>query len=183
MKQLINRIPLSTASVSILFLLIFSAPWVSAEPSPINGAEVFNNNCARCHNARSLDEFSLQEWAVIMPHMREKAHLTGKETDAVMAFITLVKNGETKSASAKEGVLVLNGEALFNKYSCQGCHSVNGKGGTVGPALDTTIADKGKTFFLQKLKNPQFNNPASPMPKMPLSDKEIEALADYLSTL
>jgi mono/diheme cytochrome c family protein len=182
MKQLINRTPLSPASWSILFLLMFSASWVSAEPSPINGAEVFNNNCTRCHNARSLDEFSLEEWAVIMPHMREKAHLTGKETDAVMQFVALVKNDIGESNTFQNNQPTLSGKALFTKYSCQGYHSIKGKGGSVGPALDSIVGSKSEEFFIQKLKNPQFNNPSSPMPKMPLSDEEIEALADYLST-
>ncbi len=183
MKQLINRTPLSPASWSILFLLMFSASWVSAEPSPINGAEVFNNNCARCHNARSLDEFSLQEWAVIMPHMREKAHLTGKETDAVIQFVALVKNDIGESNTSQNNQPTLSGKVLFTKYSCQGCHSIKGKGGSVGPALDSIVGSKGEEFFIQKLKNPQFNNPSSPMPKMPLNGAEIDALLDYLKNL
>ena len=183
MKRLLNRTSLSAPAVLMLVLSMFGSMWASADTSTINGAEVFNNNCARCHNARSLDEFSLQEWEVIMPHMREKAHLTGKETDAVMDFIRLVKNDDVTSVNTSDKSQTLSGEALFTKYSCQGCHSVNGQGGTVGPALDSTISDKGKDFFLRKLKNPQFNNPASPMPKMPITDREIEALADYFSNL
>ncbi len=163
--------------------LAFTALPATAESQPINGAEVFNNNCARCHNARSLDEFSLGEWAVIMPHMREKAHLTGKETDAVMQFVALVKGDAGNSKSPQKKHVTLSGEALFTKYSCQGCHSVKGQGGSVGPALDLIIDSKGKEFFIQKLRNPQFNNAASPMPKMPLTDIEINALSDYLKAL
>ncbi len=162
-------------------LLMFGGIGAVAETQPINGAEVFNNNCARCHNARPLEEFSLEEWAVIMPHMREKAHLTGKETDAVMQFIALIKNDSVTTDVTKKIQPAMSGEDLFTKYSCQGCHSVNGIGGSVGPALDSIVSDKGKAFFLKKLKNPQFNNPSSPMPKMPLSDDQINALADYLS--
>ncbi len=166
-----------------LALVVFGGAAAVAETQPINGAEVFNNNCARCHNARPLEEFSLEEWAVIMPHMREKAHLTGKETDAVMQFIALVKNDSATVDVAQKSQPTMSGEDLFTKYSCQGCHSVNNVGGSVGPALDATIASKGRGFFLQKLKNPQFNNPTSPMPKMPLTDDQINALADYLSAL
>ena len=38
----------------------------------LSGAELINNNCARCHNSRPVREFSISEWRVIMPHMREK---------------------------------------------------------------------------------------------------------------
>lgn len=180
MNKLSNRSVMKFARPMLALIALLSVSIVNAEKSSINGAEVFNNNCARCHNARALDEFSLSEWSVIMPHMRERAHLTGKETEAVMDFIRLVKNGDSKADKKTQSSL--DGQALYQKYSCQGCHSVNGNGGTVGPALDSVIADKGESFFLKKLKDPQFNNPSSPMPRMPLSDDEVKALAEFLST-
>ncbi len=177
MKKIKFQVSLLMLLVAVLMLLGMSAVSSDTDKASINGAAVFNNNCARCHNARSLDEFSLNEWAVIMPHMREKAHLTGRETDAVMQFIRLVKNGSGDS----EKKSISSGAALFKKYSCLGCHRFQGTGGTVGPALDSTIEDKGNEYFVKKLKNPQFNNPSSPMPRMPLTADEIEALATFLS--
>ena len=118
-----------------------------------------------------------------MPHMREKAHLTGKETDAVMQFVALVKNDIGESNTFQNNQPTLSGKALFTKYSCQGYHSIKGKGGSVGPALDSIVGSKSEEFFIQKLKNPQFNNPSSPMPKMPLNGAEIDALLDYLKNL
>ncbi|MEQ9362631.1 MAG: hypothetical protein RIF32_00225, partial [Leptospirales bacterium] len=53
----------------------------------VSGAMIYNLNCARCHNPRPPQEFSDREWDVIMPHMRERAHLTGVETDKVLQFI------------------------------------------------------------------------------------------------
>lgn len=178
MKNIQFSMRLLIGIVAVLMLAGLSALPSNAEVTSINGAAVFNNNCARCHNARSLDEFSLNEWAVIMPHMREKAHLTGQETEAVMQFIRLVKNGDEAPRETKSSAM--NGEALFKKYSCQGCHSLNGKGGTVGPALDSIIENKGRSFFVKKLQDPQFNNPSSPMPKMPLTNSEIDALVKFL---
>lgn len=183
MKSFSKILQKSPLYISGFVWLAFNAAWVNAESQPINGAEVFNNNCTRCHNARSLDEFSLEEWAVIMPHMREKAHLTGKETDAVMQFVALVKNDIGESNTFQNNQPTLSGKALFTKYSCQGYHSIKGKGGSVGPALDSIVGSKGEEFFIQKLKNPQFNNPSSPMPKMPLNGAEIDALLDYLKNL
>jgi hypothetical protein len=37
------------------------------------------------------------------------------------------------------------------------------------------------TFFERKVKEPQFNNSASAMPKMPITDEEIAALVVFLS--
>ena len=147
----------------------------------ISGAEVINNNCARCHNARSINEFSISEWQVIMPHMRQKAHLTGSETEAVLQFISTVL-GPNGTTNAKTTSQKMDGKQLFNKYGCQGCHSLKGVGGKVGPALDSIIEDKGKAFVKQKLANPQFNNSASPMPMMSLSEEQISAIVEYIKS-
>jgi len=179
MKRLFNATSVST--LCFICILLSSAVATAAAPSP-NGAEVFNNNCARCHNARSIDEFSLAEWAVIMPHMREKAHLTGRETESVLEFITLIKNGD-EAASRTSQTAQLSGKDLFGKYSCQGCHQVGGQGGSVGPALDGVVRNKGKEFVSRKLKDPQFNLPSSPMPKMPMNDEEIRAVVEFLDSL
>jgi len=167
--------------VFLLFLLgLTNAPALAKE---ISGAEVINNNCARCHNARATHEFSMSEWQVIMPHMREKAHLTGEETQAVLDFIGLTKGLQTKedvlpvTQEAKTGN---EGKRLLTQFGCQGCHSIDGTGGSVGPTLDGIIAAKGEEFFKKKLKNPQFNNPASPMPPMPLTDEQIEEIVVFL---
>lgn len=183
MKLLLRCFRVVPATGFWFAVLMFGASWASGEDREFNGAAVFNNNCARCHNARSIDEFSLGEWAVIMPHMRERAHLTGKETDAVMEFIALVKRKPRVVDAEKKDQPIMSGSALFTKYGCHGCHALNGDGGSVGPSLDGIIVKKGKSFFLKKLKDPQFNNPTSPMPKMPLTDDEMSALLDYLSSI
>ena len=60
-------------------------------------------------------------------------------------------------------------------------HQVQGAGGTLGPSLDNVISEKGKAFFLRKVKEPQFNNSSSSMPQMPITDEELTALAEFLS--
>jgi len=161
--------------------LVFSSKLHAEEE--ISGAEVINNNCARCHNARSINEFSIPEWSVIMSHMREKAHLTGQETEAVMRFITTVLEPANETTSSSQSANnVEDGEVLFKKFGCQGCHSLNKVGGNVGPELDTVIDVKGEEFFKQKLLNPQFNNSSSPMPRMPLNEKQIMSIAGYLKS-
>lgn len=156
---------------------IFVGPSITFAQSSISGAEVINNNCARCHNARSVDEFSIEEWSVIMPHMREKAHLSRQESEAALLFLQTILTSPPPQASA-----VIEGESgaeLATRFACMGCHSINGVGGTVGPVLDDVVDLKGLEYFVQKLQNPQFNNSVSAMPKMPLSDEQIHALAEY----
>jgi len=51
------------------------------------GAEIWQNTCYRCHNRRPATEFSAEEWAVLVDHMRTRADLTRTEAEAVTAFL------------------------------------------------------------------------------------------------
>lgn len=62
-------------------------------------------------------------------------------------------------------------------------YQVQGAGGTLGPSLDNVISEKGRAFFLRKVKEPQFNNSSSAMPQMPITGDELEALAEFLSSI
>ena len=152
------------------------------EPSMIaKGAKLYNENCGRCHNPRPAEEYSKKEWSVVMPHMRAKAHMTGKEALAVEAFLdsTLTADIRSDTSSAKNKP-ARSGETLVAQLGCQGCHQVKGAGGNLGPTLDGIVESKGMEFVLKKLKNPKFNNASSAMPRFPMSDVEIQAIADYI---
>jgi len=76
------------------------------------------------------------------------------------------------------------GKTLFEQKNCQGCHTLNGKGGQVGPDLTRAGAVPGhdRAWHLRHLKAPGEVTPGSFMP--PVSDPEEAAhLADYLVTL
>ena len=164
------------------FLTVASMNSNAGSDTSLSGAELINNNCARCHNSRAIDEFSMDDWRVIMPHMREKAHLTGEEAKAILEFMEIATLPATQSAPTVVERASIDPTAVLTRYGCQGCHQIQGVGGTLGPALDGVIDKKGKAFFLRKVREPQFNNAASAMPKMPISDEELNALAEYLST-
>lgn len=51
------------------------------------GAEIWRTTCYRCHNRRPATEFSEEEWAVLVDHMRTRANLTRGEADAVTTFL------------------------------------------------------------------------------------------------
>ena len=53
----------------------------------IRGAQVWANNCTRCHNLRDPKEFNDKEWQVVVTHMRVRAGLTGQDTRDVLAFM------------------------------------------------------------------------------------------------
>lgn len=51
------------------------------------GAELWSENCQRCHNMRSPNEFSDGEWEVISHHMRVRANLTADEHRKILEFL------------------------------------------------------------------------------------------------
>ena len=169
-----------TINILVLFISLFTSLHVNSS-EPLSGAELINNNCARCHNSRPIQEFSMSEWKVIMPHMREKAHLTGTEVQAILNFMEIAATPAKAVKVIEPVTIAVDPREVLTRYGCQGCHQVQGAGGTLGPSLDNVISDRGKAFFLRKVKEPQFNNASSAMPQMPITDEELEVLAEFLS--
>jgi len=73
-----------------------------------------------------------------------------------------------------------NGRALFGELRCVSCHAVNGRGGTMGPAL-TRIGDKVRREWLFSfLKDPHRAQPDTPMLQYRLTDDQIRDLTAFL---
>ena len=71
---------------------------------------------------------------------------------------------------------------LFDQM-CAACHAVGGRGGNVGPALDG-VADRRDAANLNRwLHDPAAERPGTLMPRLPLTDPQIEELVDWLGTL
>lgn len=75
-----------------------------------------------------------------------------------------------------------NRPAIYNQM-CVACHSLEGQGGSIGPALDGVGSRLDPDFIKKWLKDPKSINANSKMPKLPLSDQDILELAAYLSQL
>ena len=76
---------LSVLTLSVIAISC-SAPAAIANKS---GAQVWGENCVRCHNAASPETFSDVEWDVAGMHMQIRANLTQAETDKVVKFLQL----------------------------------------------------------------------------------------------
>ena len=80
--------------------------------------------------------------------------------------------------------LAETGKKLYsNKYGCNGCHSLAGEGGKVGPALDRAGFRLNGTWIYRWVKNPQAIKPETRMPALGLSDVDAKAVTMYLGTL
>ena len=171
--------------VVVLIINVFSvqAQHVSDPSLVAKGAKVYSENCGRCHNARPAEEYSKKEWSVVIPHMRAKAHMTGKEALAVEAFLasTLTADVRNEANYANVDAPKKTGAELVAQFGCQGCHQIRGEGGKLGPTLDGVISNKGEAFVLKKLANPKFNNATSAMPKYPMNKADMKAIVGYLA--
>jgi ubiquinol-cytochrome c reductase cytochrome b subunit len=87
------------------------------------------------------------------------------------------------NAPAVTSPSVLAGRTLYEKNGCAACHSIQGKGGTVGPELTHVGSKRDADWLMRHFKDPQAMSPGSIMPKVMLQDKELKELTDYIMSL
>jgi cytochrome c2 len=51
------------------------------------GAQLWGENCRRCHNAPDPNTFSPEQWKTVGMHMQTRALLTNEERDKIIAFL------------------------------------------------------------------------------------------------
>ena len=51
------------------------------------GAQLWADNCQRCHNTRSPSSYNDAQWEVAMMHMRVRANLTPEEHKKILEFL------------------------------------------------------------------------------------------------
>ena len=52
-----------------------------------SGAQLWGENCIRCHNTPSPADFNDEQWKTIGLHMQDRANLTKDETEKIVAFL------------------------------------------------------------------------------------------------
>lgn len=51
------------------------------------GAQLWAENCQRCHNTPSPNSFSPEQWETVGLHMQSRALLTDEERNKIVAFL------------------------------------------------------------------------------------------------
>jgi cytochrome c2 len=90
MKILFNKeITILNLLVSLLVLtiVILNSCTASKKVQAKSGAQLWAENCQRCHNIPSPSTFSPEKWETIGMHMQSRALLTDKERDKIVAFL------------------------------------------------------------------------------------------------
>jgi len=55
----------------------------------IAGAQLWANNCSRCHRMRSPKDYKDELWKPVMYHMRIRGGFTGQETTDILEFLKM----------------------------------------------------------------------------------------------
>ncbi|MCO5948458.1 c-type cytochrome [Mucilaginibacter flavidus] len=75
------------AGITIVIATVSGSCVESKKIALKSGAQLWSENCQRCHNTPSPTSFSHQEWITVGMHMQTRAQLTDKERDKIIAFL------------------------------------------------------------------------------------------------
>ncbi len=84
----INKIIGLIFSVFIIIIVLQSCSASKEMIANKSGAQLWGENCIRCHNSPSPVDFNDEEWKTIGLHMQVRANLTKVETEKVVEFLS-----------------------------------------------------------------------------------------------
>ena len=83
-------------TLTIVIIVIFAGVFASCKSTDAAsssviagkvGAQLWSENCTRCHNAPSPTDYSDQQWDIIGTHMQVRAQLTDVEQKKIIEFL------------------------------------------------------------------------------------------------
>ncbi|HLI92084.1 MAG TPA: cytochrome c [Puia sp.] len=83
-NTIIGIIGVSAVAVALLLTSCVESKQVAAK----SGAQLWAENCQRCHNTPSPTTFSHEQWITVGMHMQTRAQLTQQERDKIVAFLS-----------------------------------------------------------------------------------------------
>jgi cytochrome c oxidase subunit 2 len=84
---------------------------------------------------------------------------------------------------AQDGALVARGQGVFKDQGCYGCHTVGKTGTPIATDLSRIGAKHDEAYLGRWLRDPAQQKPRQHMPKLQLTEAEVQALAAYLGSL
>jgi len=174
-----------------------------AAPELARGAELFEERgCRGCHKLNGvggiigpeLDKVGARrspDW--LKKHFLSPASVTPgsgmppqkfspPDLEAITLFM-LSQTGDSAPgyySSMKVIPSTSEGQRLFEQKGCIGCHSIGGKGGKIGPALDDVGLRRSSQWMIQHFRDPQVVSPGTVMPRFGFTEAEARALTDFL---
>ena len=89
MKNIINKkMAFVLAGLAIIAIVISENGCKASQAvAAKSGAQLWGENCRRCHNAPDPSTYSSENWVTIGMHMQSRALLTDEERDKIVAFL------------------------------------------------------------------------------------------------
>ncbi|MBZ0155608.1 MAG: cytochrome c [Alphaproteobacteria bacterium] len=140
-----------------------------------------------------LKQFLLDPKAVNPNASMPKLGLNATEADNMIVFLDWISKVDTNgwppkpilaAATGAGGQELTPGQKVYRAQNCAACHTLNGIGGTTGPALDKVGSRRDRAWILGHFKDPKAFVPNSAMPPYGhLSEKDLNDLTDYMVSL
>jgi len=90
--KILNNKKLTIISILVLMvgsmMVILNSCTASKKISMKSGAQLWSENCQRCHNTPSPSTFSPEQWETIGMHMQSRALLTETEKNNIVEFLS-----------------------------------------------------------------------------------------------
>jgi cytochrome c2 len=90
--RIINNKKLTILSILIVLagsmMVILNSCTASKKISMKSGAQLWSENCQRCHNTPSPSTFTPEQWETVGMHMQSRALLTETEKNKIVEFLS-----------------------------------------------------------------------------------------------
>lgn len=139
-----------------------------------------------------LEDYEEEEEEIVLPE-EEAYEKVAEQYDAAKSARENFSKRPKMSQIARPDLTVTDEERAalqdtgkhlyFNKYGCNGCHSIGDTGGLVGPALDRAGFRLNDTWVYRWVRYPQGMKKHTRMPNLGLDDDDARAVTAFLETL
>jgi cytochrome c2 len=99
------------------------------------------------------------------------------------AVLTLLLVAAACAHGQEPSAPVVQGRRVFQDQGCYICHTIGKTGWRFGPDLSHIGATHDQAYFIGWLHDPASHKPSAQMPKLTLTDAEVQDLGAYLSSL
>jgi mono/diheme cytochrome c family protein len=182
--------------------VLLAAP-TSAIGQERSGADMWAQNCGRCHRLLPPTKYTADKWEPIMAHMSLWARLTPDESEMIREFLqgaarrTAQEDGSEEptelgtlaSTHLSPGMLADSGDAIYQRQ-CVACHGKGGAGdGPAAVALSPKPADLTDLSQMGQLTESELlaiiSDGRKTMPGFSamLSPAQLTAVAEYVRSL
>jgi mono/diheme cytochrome c family protein len=101
----------------------------------------------------------------------------------ISSALALVLAACTAAVAQEDGGRRAKGKQLFTDQGCYGCHTIEKFGTPIAQDLSHVGSKHTLADLMRWLEDPSAQKPTAHMPKIALSEAEIQALAAYLASL